>query len=125
MGRVSCTKGKLMLVLCVAAGRAFCSPAQNTYALAVIDCTPQSASFDNTLTYSCSASAACYYVAQGARQHRVHTMTPNTCCVEHCADSNVLLGMTKLITHMSGGHVCRKHDTNASEAPVACLKTQL
>ncbi len=45
IGRVSCTKGKAMLVLCVAAGRAFCSPAQNTYALAVIDCTPK--------TYAC------------------------------------------------------------------------
>ena len=72
-GRVSCTKGKLMLVLCVAAGRAFCSPAQNTYALAVIDCTPQSASFNKTLTYSCSASRACYHVAEGANHPVLHT----------------------------------------------------
>ncbi len=52
-------------------------------------------------------------------------MRHNTCCVEQCAHSNMLLGMTILITDMSGGHMCRKHDVNASEAPVACLKTQL
>ena len=56
---------------------------------------------------------------------RVQTMTHNACCVEHSAHSNVLLGMTILITDMSGGHVCRQHDTNASEAPAACLTTQL
>ena len=39
MGRVSCTRGKVMLVLCVAEGKAVCSWAQKTYALAVMDCT--------------------------------------------------------------------------------------
>lgn len=38
MGRVSCTRGKAMLVVWVASGSAVCSAGQKTYALAVRDC---------------------------------------------------------------------------------------
>lgn len=56
---------------------------------------------------------------------RVQTMTHNTCCLEHRAHSNVLLGTTILVTDMSGGRACRKHEISASEVPAACLKPQL
>ncbi len=59
------------------------------------------------------------------RLQKVQTMTHDTCWVEHRAPSNVLLGTTILVTDMSGGHECTKHEINASEVPVACLKPQL